>query len=521
MITPLTRYITLDSIAKDYLLRAGKQTNADYNAVFRNLMLGYQELEMDVIKKLKAAYLPVDAATKRCKLPDDFVQYTNIGFVNQSNEVIPLTYDPNLAFAIESPPCTCSECGQNQEVCQACNTPTATITQTTLDVYINGNLNEFTIATDFSVFIPFTFNFYVKNLVQTAINVPITSQADIDAFFTSIGWTKVSNSNYNSGFGTNTWGKFYLTPSGAGFTILNPSRTSGCALTPQTFDVVTKTYTDTTCGKIISEVTAPVVTQNTQTTTFLLDLLESIAPTYTAAYFLINGVQHPINLTTLNNLGLIPYLEAFGWVLQSTNLLTTVNTQNYQALHLVNDNDATTIQITSIGSTCPTTVTTKTIPSTICEVEILPCGCPKLNDKIINTLYQANLVNNAMFERWIHGTDISETYRQPWNLYGFYNVSIYQGIIQLDPYFKYDTIYLEYYSFDNIDSKNFLVPTLAREFLLSYVHRMMTIYRMNVPRNEKEAIKKEARAAKHNLRLRWMPPRAKELTDIARTTSQF
>jgi len=230
----------------------------------------------------------------------------------------------------------------------------------------------------------------------------------------------------------------------------------------------------------------------------------------------INGIN--TSIATMDGINdLITYLEGLGFYVTSLEpliLRKILSADTYGAISSVIQG----ITETFTSSNCLSMEIVQTCATeTICNVPVKECGCAVLTNKEINTLYNANIINNTMYERWIHGGDISTTYLQPYNLYGFYNVDMHKGIIQLDPFFKYDTIYLEYYGSSEVSTKNFAVPLLAREFILSYIHKMANLRKGNVPRGELEYFKKECRAAKHNLRLRWQPPREKQIIDLLKT----
>lgn len=230
----------------------------------------------------------------------------------------------------------------------------------------------------------------------------------------------------------------------------------------------------------------------------------------------INGTDTTI--ATMNGINdLVDYLEGLGFYITSTSPLVFKKNLSATAYGTISSVIQGVTQ-TFTSSNCLTMEIAKSCNTeTICNVPVKECGCVTLTDKEINTLYNCNLINNTMYERWIHGGDISTTYLQPYNLYGFYNVDMHKGVIQLDPFFKYDTIYLEYYGSSEVSTKNFAVPLLAREFILSYIHKMANLRKGNVPRGELEYIKKECRAAKHNLRIRWQPPREKQIIDLIKT----
>jgi hypothetical protein len=560
--------------------------------------LAYQELEFDVLKKFTYRYLPVDSATKTVAIPDDMLQYTMIGFVNQVGEVIELSYDPKLVFRQEvlSPVCHCDECGCDDEVCETISNVTLTEETVTIptpvvqcnysvvmsfveydDICVDPqfpftltvvNINGFTtnygevflnqgaldafILENTILGLPYVINgtyasgviivgyqctktpslvndypmtivSYVKNGVTVTDGTVVADQAALTAYMLTLGWTLndlapdlntyvISNSN-------DTWGAFNIesqTTARQQAVVLN----SSCSTSS-----VDVTYTNycRTCvsadGDIIKEC-CEYGGQFTQECVYTIVLVPSrdggFSYKINDAVITIDGVETAIGeLDSI--IEMIDYLEGLGFVIVDLDPLTLRKTGSsvvYESISSVLQR----ITVDFTATTClPMTIVQTCATEKICNVTVLECGCVVMNDKEINTLYNANLINNAMYNRWINGGDISTTYLQPYNLYGFYNVDMHKGVIQLDPFFPYDTIYLEYYGSSEVSTKNFAVPLLAREFILSYIHKMANLRKGNVPRGELEYFKKECRAAKHNLRLRWQPPREKQIIDLIKT----
>ena len=595
----ISRYTSLDDIVKLYLIQVGAVNNARYNQYMTLAQLAYQELEMDVLKKFTYRYLPVDSATKTVAIPDDMLQYTMIGFVNQVGEVIELSYDPKLVFRQEvlSPVCHCDECGCTDEVCSTisnvvlsetvvtiptplvqcdysvtllfgqleglCANPTFpfTFTSVTIDGFtttigtVVNDLTEYEAVIDalnisnipsnvavigtnsggggfvcsqtisYYTDYPMTVINYVKNGVTVTDGTVVANLAELDAYMLALGWTRntlspsaqtyvISNSN-------DTWGAFNIesqTTAHQQAVTLN----SSCSTV-----TVDETYTNycRTCTNASGDIVRECCTYGGQFINecdYSIELPPSVRGgggfsfPLTDAVITIDGTD-----TTIASMDgityLIDYLIGIGFYVTDIEpliLRKNLSANVYGSISSVIQDlsfDFTSSNCLSmeIAQTCNT--------ETICNVPIKECGCVVMNDKEINTLYNANIINNAMYNRWINGGDISTTYLQPYNLYGFYNVDVHKGIIQLDPFFPYDTIYLEYYGSSEVSTKNFAVPLLAREFILSYIHKMANLRKGNVPRGELEYFKKECRAAKHNLRLRWQPPREKQIIDLLKT----
>lgn len=520
-----TQYITLDEIVKQYSIDVGDPNNNKYNSYFNWAQRALTELEWDILQKFKYVFLPVDPATKRVKLPDDFLQYTRVGFQNQVKEIIDLTYDPNLAFAIDSTPCHCDECGCHDEVCYAISNTELTTQEVTLPT----NVKRCNYSIDFTALsFPYSVNYVVKSTGNFNIGVTVTDAADLDAVMvTDLGWTKTGTGNYDVLSQNFIWTQFDLTVASVETQwFINET---GCMV-----DIENISYTNTTktCvsakGDIYQENCTWGFVTHSQTCNYYLALSGGAQPLvfpFTNVRYIVNGATISVaNITSYNALN--SFFNGLGFATLS-NSQTTANwrinqtTDSYTIFEYNDGNGALHFNTFGKDACISTTVNIGCADNTVCSTTIKPCGCLVMTDQVINTLYNAGLVNNTMFERWVHGGDISNLYRQPLNLYGFYNIDTYQGIIQLDPFFRFNTIYLEYYATSVVDTKDYLVPIFARDYFLSYIHKMSLLRKPNASPTLIEMAKKQNRADKHNLKLRISPPRAKQLLDLLSNTPPF
>jgi hypothetical protein len=607
----LSAFITLDEVVKQYLIDIDAVDTKNYNRAIAHAMRGYNELEWDVLKKFTARILPVDSVTKTVTLPEDFVQYTRIGFKNQVGEVIDLTYDPNLVTEITAEDCHCNECGCNDEVCAA--TDKYALTKSEIVLPTEQKVCDYATSIEFtteicdyraivSLSFPLTLNSYVLNGETIDINVVCNNASEQEAVLVGIGLTKSNPTTYTALATYDYWTTISYTnqvgtPSlytlqqiscttdnsyyGFPFTVTSllidgeTSVTNKLITTQQEFEDFfealgfdvnsTKTISATESTTVYTNVT---VTDNKgeETTIYFFPrscTLETNDVTYekkvttclsgdkvtkeTCAPVLINSTVdlydysvdfggalglptevlynkdgQEYSLGTIDTLDeLYTELIALGWGLVSYDdaIMVLIGSENIwgdfefvDTPLLVTPDTILEYQSVNVVEKCSTEI--------VCELEVLECGCIVPTDEVINTLYAANLIDNAMFQRYINGGEISTTWRQPMNAYGFYNVDVHKGIIKLDPFFRYDAIYLEYYTSSRIQSKDFLVPVLAREYLISYMHKMSILRKNNAPLWQIEKAQKQARAEKHNLRLRWQPIRYREIVDLFRTTTK-
>jgi len=608
----LSAFITLDEVVKQYLIDIDAVDTKNYNRAIAHAMRGYNELEWDVLKKFTARILPVDSVTKTVTLPEDFVQYTRIGFKNQVGEVIDLTYDPNLVTEITTEDCHCNECGCNDEVCAATDKYALTKSEIVLpteqkvcdyatDIAFRTEICDYYIGLSQITF-PAVVNTVTKDGVINTYETFIYNESDMDAFMLSLGFTPNASLEYQYIDSYNVWSNIKITTTtgnevntsfvesncvednsyyGFPFTVTSllidgeTSVTNKLITTQQEFEDFfealgfsvnsTNRISVTESATVYTNVT---VTDNKgeETTIYLLPIsctletndvtyekkvttclsgdkvtTETCAPVFINSTFdlydysvdfsgalglptevLYNKDGQEYSLGTIDTLDeLFTELIALGWGLVSYDdaIMVLIGSENIwgdfefvDTPLLVTPDTIFEYQSVNVVEKCSTEI--------VCELEVLECGCIVPTDEVINTLYAANLIDNAMFQRYINGGEISTTWRQPMNAYGFYNVDVHKGIIKLDPFFRYDAIYLEYYTSSRLQSKDFLVPVLAREYLISYMHKMSILRKNNAPLWQIEKAQKQARAEKHNLRLRWQPIRYREIVDLFRTTTK-
>ena len=97
------RFTTVDEILKNAIVQFGDGNNANYNKYLNYLIRGYNELGYDILKNVKRTYLSVDETTKTALIPKDYVNYVRVGFVNQVNEIVDLSYNNNIKLKTENP----------------------------------------------------------------------------------------------------------------------------------------------------------------------------------------------------------------------------------------------------------------------------------------------------------------------------------------------------------------------------------------------------------------------------------
>jgi len=325
----------------------------------------------------------------------------------------------------------------------------------------------------------------------------------------------ISNSN-------DTWGAFNIeSQTTAHQQAVSLNSSCAVATVDQTYTNYCRTCTDSQgnitkecCnygGQFINECSYEIVLDDTIGGGFAFPLTDGVIT--------INGVDTAI-ATMAGITNLVTYLEGLGFYVTSVEQLILRKTLSANVYGTISSVLQSVTQ-TFTSSNCLTMEIAQSCNTEkICFVETKECGCPVLTNEVVNTMFNAGLINNTMFQRYIHGGEIGTTFRQPFNRYGFYNVDLNKGIIQFDPYFRFDTAVLEYIASDYVDSKNYLVPLLCRDYILAYIRKCEVQRKSNVPLWEREDARKACRAAKHNLVMRLNPIRYAQLKQVIDTTPQ-
>jgi hypothetical protein len=204
------RFTTVDEILKNAIVQFGDGNNANYNKYLNYLIRGYNELGYDILKNVKRTYLSVDETTKTALIPKDYVNYVRVGFVNQVNEIVDLSYNNNIKLKTENPNKNCHcECGCDGEICYNTGTITANTKTTESKVLFPQTRYSNTYTTSLlfplqrctytyeipTITIPFMFDWIEINGQQVEINQPVITQSDLDDIFTNLGFT-IDSGNY-------------------------------------------------------------------------------------------------------------------------------------------------------------------------------------------------------------------------------------------------------------------------------------------------------------------------------------
>jgi len=623
------RFTTVDDILKNAIIQFGEGNNANYNRYLSYLIRGYNELGYDLLKNVKRTFLAVDKSTKTALIPKDYVNYIRVGFVNQVNEIVDLSYNGNIKLETQNPYKNCHcDCGCDGEICYNTNTITSNTTLTETNqvleapericdytvVFNNFRLNEcdysyirpsndvfegttyvaqkikkngvyiyinqvitslaeldalfielgFTVdtnpidpqymitttdvweeynytidntdvnltptlsncATATGIQFPLTINSIInyegdaKNKmllipIVTIIDRVLKSEYELDAYFQELGWTKTTSYTYTVS-SSRDWGVFNVTMHTLKDIDLWIAQTS-CSV-----DVVSDVYKNTTricqdeSGNIIQESCVYGFTPIMPNCNYYVNMSGVIFGGASANNkYTVNGVEYSMGV--INNSGqLRSKMLTFGFVTDASNPLTF---RAYGSFNVWNNFKVNNVDYPPTNNYCLEgyEIVQKCTTTTICNIPKKECGCPELNDEIVNTLYTCGWINAQACQRYIRGGDMymkQALYDSAW---GWFNVDYYNGVIQLNDSFGLDTIYLEYYSANEIDDAEYLVPLLAQDALISYIDMMRTRSKVNIPLYEKQRSEKRYSVEKKKLSQRLTPLRIQELLDILRT----
>lgn len=87
-------YIELDSIINDYLLES-ESSNHKYFKIYHLAFRAMDELGMDFFYQIKSVKLPINA-NLTVSIPNDYLNYSKVGVLNNIGEIILLGYNNNL-----------------------------------------------------------------------------------------------------------------------------------------------------------------------------------------------------------------------------------------------------------------------------------------------------------------------------------------------------------------------------------------------------------------------------------------
>lgn len=279
-------------------------------------------------------------------------------------------------------------------------------------------------------------------------------------------------------------------------------------------------------GNISARICEPVVTNPTEvctyTITFPRTLSELTNAPYTKFYFTKNNQTLTIGDVT-NSAELTSIMSANGFSLVSSGVTSIVysisSTPNVWDSATFTNDDYTVVNIAFVQSACSTptpTVETVCYDTVVCETETAECGCPVLNDEVVNTIQSWSTLFNEFIQRDLHGLDWQQTFKQPLSWFGYFNVNSNLGLIQFDSHYPFDTVYLQYYSANEVTGGDYLVPIFAQDALAAYMVHKYTFNKPNVSAYDKKLYQKAWYNEKKKLHERMHPARFADIMNQIR-----
>ncbi len=304
--------------------------------------------------------------------------------------------------------------------------------------------------------------------------------------------------------------------------------------TTTTEDVVINgtTYQKTTtvctndAGTIIGRVCEPVVTNPSQECTYTIDVNSMNFPAKDV-YLTKNGAPVTIGYVDdsdvmveyMSELGfsLVPFTLTF-YIEDSSDVWTTLTyTGTDTSEGGYNYNEVFIIEFEQSDCATPTpTVETVCYDTILCQTETKPCGCPVLNNEVVNTIQEWSTLFMEFIQRDLHGMDWQKALKQPLSWFGYFNVFPNQGVIQLDEHYPFDTVYLQYYTSGDVDGGTFQVPVMAQEALAAYIKYKFVFNKTNTSAFDKKLYQKAWYNEKWKLHQRNNPFRIAGYLDVQR-----
>lgn len=278
--------------------------------------------------------------------------------------------------------------------------------------------------------------------------------------------------------------------------------------------VCTQSNGDVVKRTCINTITNP---QQTCTYTFTIDYTGLSYP-LTNCYFVKNNVNSNVG-DIASQAEFIAVFQANGFFVANPILSISNSTDVWDTFHYT-ENDGTVATAEAVQSACATPtpeVEEICYEEKICEVEVLPCGCIVPTDTAISVINNCCPFFCAVTMRQRKNKDFGQYLAQPKGFFGEFNIDVYEGVVKLNNEYQYDTIFLEYYSANEVDSKEYEIPVQAEEALVAYLYWKSLQRKRNADKWEKQMAAKTYYNEKRLLKQRLNPLRLQELMEVRRT----
>lgn len=371
---------------------------------------------------------------------------------------------------------------------------------------------------------PMTIVSYVKNGVTVTDGTVVADQAALTAYMLSLGFTLndlapdantyvITNSN-------DTWSNFII----EGETI--DAQTAIVSPTSCSATTTNQTYVNTcqTCVAENGEITkqccvwgSVAISEYDYEIVLLISRDGGFSYKINDAVITIDGVETAIGeLDSI--IEMIDYLEGLGFFVVDLDPLTLRKTGS----SVVYESISSVLQGITVEFTQSNHITSeiekKCYVEHICVAEVVPeCGCIVVTDAIVDVLNTNSILENQAYNRYKRGGSLLQTYATAGNVLGYYNVNKENNIMYFNTGMPHRAVYLQYYSANEVDSGDFLVPVQAQETLIAYLDYKSKWSKSNVPLYEKQRAEKYWYNEKTKLKARLNPILMSEVQDILRT----
>lgn len=226
--------------------------------------------------------------------------------------------------------------------------------------------------------------------------------------------------------------------------------------------------------------------------------------------FIRNGVSYFVG-DIPDKATLIAVMTANGFTEDGLTLewnITQTTDQWTSATYYDSNNLFTTALFDQSGCATPTPIVEEVCyEEKICEMTVLPCGCVVPNDTSIDVLCGANsfMFGRAYTSRYRNNKNFGQTFKQPNGYFGEFKIDINAGIIKFNCDYQWDTVYMEYYSANLVDSKDYLIPRQARACAVAYMYFRSLQMKTNADKWEKQIASKTYYNEKRLLKQRLNP----------------
>ena len=501
-------FTSLDECVKLALVRSGKNENDSlYTKFLYFAMQVVNELQADCFQNQKNLLIPVEpnltnTGLKYAKLPDDYSQYSFVGFINNEGERIPLTYNQNMVGSFDLDDCHCG-CGCCSDACKE-------ITSGIKTTGSNVTLTTSYYTVDFGDISPLTINFYNKNGVVINDGNEYDGVA-LDFLFKGWGWTKIADLTYTIIVGTDIYSYF-------NYSIGHTTNNAPVIVTTKSAQYLNAVKVCTSSNGFITKEINTWGYVDTQTACNYTINAAGISGHYPtgAGTYTVNGNVFPIpNLTNITDANTFMLGLGFTsdnlaqpnyYMNSSTNVWTSINFPNIS------------VNINFVQSSCFNTgVKNIVFNENICPVEVKECGCIQITQTTINSLNEALSEIAPMMVRAFNFPTLGATMTYPMTLFGYYNVDLYNKVVYLNPEYNQQAVLVTYYSLQQIDSEKYLIPYLFKDTVARYIKYCYLESKISTPQYAVISARNEYFEEKHRAKERFEPIILDEIIDLQRT----